>query len=206
MFFSSKLSWYISSIPCMYEVYISFLKQTKLLASRKKEPTYRDLMSKSFSCCNVKKRKRFTCLEWITLIWLHEQIFAGRLRHGNSFLDKTPVLYPLKRPENQKLFGVFWGYKIRTLARNELIFVRNSLFPEIRFFPIKTVTMIIGWLPRWYFYQNLNTSFSSTLRLSQNGQNSSGVRLLEGNNLNMARTWTLAFWRKKQVPSTFSLK
>ena len=82
MLFSSQLSWYNSWIPCMYEVYISLLKQTRLLASRRKEPTYRDLMSRTCSHYNVKKGESFTSLEWITLIWIHKRIFEGRSKHA----------------------------------------------------------------------------------------------------------------------------
>ena len=38
----------------------------------------------------------------------------------NPFLANIPILYPLKTPENQRLSGVFRGYKMQTLARNGL--------------------------------------------------------------------------------------
>ena len=38
----------------------------------------------------------------------------------NSFLANIPILYPLKTPENLWFSGVFWGYKMGTLARNGL--------------------------------------------------------------------------------------
>ena len=39
----------------------------------------------------------------------------------DPFLANVPKLYPLKTPENQKVFGVFRGYKMGTMARNSLI-------------------------------------------------------------------------------------
>ena len=38
----------------------------------------------------------------------------------NPFLANRPILYPLRAPENQRLFGVFRGYKMDTWARNGL--------------------------------------------------------------------------------------
>ena len=38
----------------------------------------------------------------------------------NPFLANVHILYPLKTPENQRFSGVFRGYKMGTLAGNEL--------------------------------------------------------------------------------------
>ena len=38
----------------------------------------------------------------------------------NPFLANVPILYPLKIPEKLWFSGVFWGYKMGTLARNRL--------------------------------------------------------------------------------------
>ena len=53
------------------------------------------------------------------------------LRTGNylnPFPVNVPILYPLKTPENQKFFGVFRGYKMGTLARNELNDLQSDLY------------------------------------------------------------------------------
>ena len=44
------------------------------------------------------------------------------LRHRllKPFLANVPILCPLKTPENQRFSGVFRGYKMGKLARNEL--------------------------------------------------------------------------------------
>ena len=39
----------------------------------------------------------------------------------NPFLANVPILYPLKTPENQRFSDIFTGYKMGTLARNELM-------------------------------------------------------------------------------------
>ena len=39
----------------------------------------------------------------------------------NPFLANVPILYPLKTPENQRFSDIFTGYKLGTLARNELM-------------------------------------------------------------------------------------
>ena len=38
----------------------------------------------------------------------------------NAFLVKVPILYPMKTLEKQRFSDVFKGYKMETLARNEL--------------------------------------------------------------------------------------
>ena len=39
----------------------------------------------------------------------------------NSFLVSVPILFPLKKPGNQKASGVFREYKMRVMAQNGLI-------------------------------------------------------------------------------------
>ena len=40
---------------------------------------------------------------------------------GYIVLGNAPILCPLKTPENQRFSGVFRGYNMVTLAKNELI-------------------------------------------------------------------------------------
>ena len=39
----------------------------------------------------------------------------------SPFQARVPILYPLKTPENLSFSGVFRGYKMEALVRNELI-------------------------------------------------------------------------------------
>ena len=39
----------------------------------------------------------------------------------NQFLASVTISHPLKTPENQRFCGIFRGYKMGALARNELI-------------------------------------------------------------------------------------
>ena len=46
----------------------------------------------------------------------------------SPFLAKVAILHPLKTPGNQRFSGVFRGYKIGTLAGNELIYFCDRTF------------------------------------------------------------------------------
>ena len=39
----------------------------------------------------------------------------------SPFQSRVPILYPLKTPENLSFSGVFRGYKMEALVRNDLI-------------------------------------------------------------------------------------
>ena len=57
-----------------------------------------------------------------------EFMFGEEFMHGtiyvltNPFLANIPILHPLKTPESQRFSGVFRGYKMGTIAKNELKF------------------------------------------------------------------------------------
>ena len=81
-----------------------------------------------FAPCHSKNLHIFYQSSWgITKIIKKIFLVTGneRVKHINPFLARAPILYPLKTPENQIIFGVFRGYKIWILARNGL----NSLTP-----------------------------------------------------------------------------
>ena len=44
------------------------------------------------------------------------------------FMAKVLILYPLKIPESQRFSGVFKGYKMGALARNELKVSEKAIF------------------------------------------------------------------------------
>ena len=61
---------------------------------------------------------------WVNLLLpcgiTKESNIFKQLPRINPFLVNVPILYPLKRPENQRFSGVFRGYKMGTLAGNML--------------------------------------------------------------------------------------
>ena len=52
------------------------------------------------------------------LLNIYDRIFSNV---SSAIFGNVPILYPLKTPENQRFSGFFGGYKIGTLARNELM-------------------------------------------------------------------------------------
>ena len=62
-----------------------------------------------------------TNLDIFRLAYILSHSIGQELVRIDPFLASVPVLYPLKRPGNQKASGVFRGYKIRAMARNGLI-------------------------------------------------------------------------------------
>ena len=115
-------------------------------------------MKPYFAPCHSKNLHTFYQSSWgITKII--KKIFLvtrnERVKHINPFLARAPILYPLKTPENQIIFGVFRGYKIWILARNGL----NSLTPVYHCF--KTSQYCISYTRETAIkHENVNVVFS----------------------------------------------
>ena len=74
----------------------------------------------------------------------------------NPFLANVSILYPLKTPENQRFFGVFRGYKIRTLAWNEFKETKWSLTLSWRrplSYRNQSIDLQSKWMD-WFLYDN----------------------------------------------------
>ena len=77
----------------------------------------------------------------------------------NPFQANVPILYPLKTPENQRLSGVFRGYKIETLARNGLKKILNKLLTKI----VWEITLSFSIVLRSHFKHKSNKSREEAL-------------------------------------------
>ena len=63
----------------------------------------------------------------------------------NLFLTNGLILYPLKTPENQRFYGVFRGYKMKTLVRHKLHTGTKWVFLGIKTMH-KTKLCLCSWL------------------------------------------------------------
>ena len=54
--------------------------------------------------------------------------YYDKKRRFFPFMAKVLILYPLKIPESQRFSGVFKGYKMGALARNELKVSEAAIF------------------------------------------------------------------------------
>ena len=96
---------------------------------------------------------------------IHHFIF--NLQNGlNPFLANVPILHPLKTPEKLTFSGVFRGFKMGTLARNELMHCFNrkkqNLKCYIRLGRLPAQTLMSTWQA---FTPNLVTKLQETVTI-----------------------------------------
>ena len=78
------------------------------------------IMKFLFNCCEEKLQGNFSVSQNISARITPHLLLMLRLIIYPS-LSNIPILYPLKKTENQSFSDIFRGYKMGTLARNGLI-------------------------------------------------------------------------------------
>ena len=109
-------SWNVSPICLIFQVSL-IIEQMRAQAD-------------GYAQANVKPSLTDYDFLWVICFFIIYKANFGiisRITEMNPYLTNVPILYPLKKPENQSFSGVFRGYKIETLIRHGLSFLLDSI-------------------------------------------------------------------------------